>query len=168
MITSQAANYAKVLFSLGLQEEVIKKSKEVLSQNKELMEALENPSIKRLEKEAVIDRIFDKEIRSFIKVLNLHGQIGAAAEVFQEYDAMVLESNHIIKAQLSYVAKPEETEIQQIKDMLCNKYRKTGVIMELKEDPALIGGFVLTVGNTEYDKSIKGTLEELQKTLVRR
>ena len=167
MITSQAANYAKVLFSLGLQEEVIKGAKEVLS-NKELMEALENPSIKRLEKEAVIDRIFDKEICSFIKVLNLHGQIGAAAEVFQEYDAMVLESNHIIKAQLSYVTKPKETEIQQIKDMLCNKYRKTGVIMELKEDPALIGGFVLSVGNTEYDKSIKGTLEELQKTLVRR
>ena len=167
MITSQAANYAKVLFSLGLQEEVIKGAKEVLS-NKELMEALDNPSIKRLEKEAVIDRIFDKEIRGFIKVLNLHGQIGSAAEVFQEYDAMVLESKHIIKAQLSYVTKPKETEIQQIKDMLCNKYRKTGVIMELKEDPALIGGFVLSVGNTEYDKSIKGTLEELQKTLVRR
>ncbi|MFU0828355.1 MAG: hypothetical protein ACFWTJ_12655 [Lachnoclostridium sp.] len=40
--------------------------------------------------------------------------------------------------------------------------------MELKEDPSLIGGFVLKVGNTEYDKSIKGTLDELQKTLVRR
>lgn len=168
MITSQAANFAKVLFSLKIQEEVVGKTREILSLNKELIEVLNNPTIRRQQKEAVIDRIFDKEICSFVKVLTLHGQIGNVDEIFREYDCLVLESKNLLKVTLAYVTKPEDAQLEQIKDMLCNKYRKAGVIMELKEDPSLIGGFVLTVGNTEYDKSIKGTLDELQKTLVRR
>jgi F-type H+-transporting ATPase subunit delta len=168
MMTSQAANYAKVLFSLGLSEESINKSKEILLGNSELVEVLENPSIRKKEKEAVIDDIFEKDIRNFLKVLCLHQQISFISRIFSEYDKLALESRNVIRAKISYITKPEETELEQIKSMLCNKYKKTGVILELFEDPSLIGGYVLTVANTEYDKSIKGTLKEMQKALVRR
>jgi F-type H+-transporting ATPase subunit delta len=168
MTTLQTANFAKALFSLELPEEVVEKTKKILKDNKIITEVLENPSINRQQKEAVIDRIFDREICGFVKVLNLHGLLGYADEIFQEYDSMILERKNLLKATLFYVTKPDDDQLEQFKDVLCKKYKKTGVIMELKEDPSLIGGFVLKVGNTEYDKSIKGTLDELQKTLVRR
>lgn len=168
MTTLQTANFAKALFSLELPEEVVEKTKKILKDNKIITEVLENPSINRQQKEAVIDRIFDREICGFVKVLNLHGLLGYADEIFQEYDSMILERKNLLKATLFYVTKPDDDQLEQFKDVLCKKYKKTGVIMELKEDPSLIGGFVLKVGNTEYDKSIKETLDELQKTLVRR
>ncbi len=168
MITSRAANYAKVLFSLGLPEDSIQKAEQILEENNDLVEALDNPVVKQQEKEAVIDDIFEKDIRSFIKLLCKNQCIGNIDRIFEAYESIDLDSRNIIKAKLSYVTRPDDTELEQIKDMMRNKYKKTGVILELQEDTSLMGGFVLSVGDTEYDKSMKGTLLELQKILARR
>lgn len=168
MMTQQAANYAKVLFSLGLNEESIENAMQLLLNNCELIDALDNPIVKLTEKEAVIDDIFTYEIRNFIKVLCANQKIRLIDKIYEEYENLVFDSKNITKAQLTYVVKPNETELEQIKEMLCNKYEKAGVSLKLQEDASLIGGYVLTVGNTVYDKSIKGTLLELQMALARR
>ena len=167
-MTSKAANYAKVLFSLGLKEETVQQTKQIFSESFELIDALDNPIIKEKDKEAVIERIFEKDIRSFLKVLCSNQCIGILDKIFEAYETLVLDSKNIIAAKLSYVTRPDDAELEQIKDMLCDKYRKTGVILDLEEDTSLIGGYVLTVGDMEYDKSIRGTLSEMQKALVRR
>jgi F-type H+-transporting ATPase subunit delta len=168
MITQQAANYAKVLFSLGIKEEVILPTKNIFLENKTLIEVFDNPVIKQEEKEAVIKAVFEEEIRRFIKLVCENKCIGIINEIFEAYEGMELASKNIIKATLTYVTKPDDTELEQIKNMVCSKYNKTGVSLKLLEDTSLIGGFVLTVGDMEYDKSIKGTLAEMQKTLVGR
>lgn len=168
MITWQAANYAKVLFSLGLNEDEVKESSEILLNNRELLQVLDNPVIKDKEKEAVIDKIFTKEIGDFLKVLSTNKSIGLIDNIYEEYESLILDSKNIAKAKLSYVTRPDETELVQIKDMICNKYDKAGVNLELEEDASLIGGYVITIGNTVYDKSMKGTLLELKKALARR
>ena len=168
MMTTQASNYAKVLFSLGLKEDTIQQTKQIFLRNRELIDALNNPIIKKQDKEAVIDHIFDTEIRSFLKVLCSNQCIGIIGKIFEAYETLVLGSQDIITAKLSYVTRPDETELEQIKDMLCRKYKKTGVILDLEEDTSLIGGYLLTVGDMEFDKSIRGTLSEMQKALVRR
>lgn len=168
MITYRAANYANVLFSMGFTEESIHESAEILLKNKELMGVLENPSIKESQKVAVINSIFPKEIQGFLKVLCANQCIDIADMIFDEYDTILLNSKNIIKAKLSYVTRPDETELEQIKDMICNKYKKAGVSLELATDASLIGGYTLSIGDTIFDKSIKGTLEELEKTLARR
>lgn len=168
MMTQQAANYAKVLFSLGLSKESIENAVQLLLNNRELFDALDNPVVKLTEKEAVIDAIFTYEIRNFLKVLCANQKIRLIDKIFEEYENLVFDCKNITKAQLTYVVKPNETELEQIKDMICNKYKKAGVSLKLQEDASLIGGYELTVGNTVYDKSIKGTLLELQMALARR
>jgi F-type H+-transporting ATPase subunit delta len=167
MITWQATNYAKVLFSLGIAEDIILKTKKTL-ENKELFDALDNPTIKEKEKEAVINSIFDKEICSYLKVLCKNQVFGMVKSIFDAYETLVLNDKNIIKAKLSFVTRPGDEEIELIKNMVCNKYKKAGVSLELIEDATLIGGYVLTVGDTEYDKSIKGTLLDMQRALARR
>ncbi|QHQ63079.1 ATP synthase F1 subunit delta [Anaerocolumna sedimenticola] len=168
MMTSQAANYAKVLFSLGLKEEAVQQVKQIFLRNHELIEALDNPIIKEKEKEAVIDRIFENDIRSFLKVLCKNQCISILDKILEAYETLVLDSKNIITAKLSYVTRPDEAELGQIKDMLCDKYGKTGVILDLEEDDSLIGGYVLTVGDMEFDKSVRGTISEMKKALIRR
>lgn len=168
MITQRAANYGTVLYSLQIAETIVKQSQEILQENSQLVEALDNPTVKKGEKDAVIDAVFPKEIRNFLKVLCRNNHIEINQQIFEAYEDIVLKNENRMKAELSYVIELEEEEINQIKEMIGTKYNKTGVDLELKEDSSLIAGFVLTVGDTEYDKSIKGTLEELQKALVGR
>lgn len=167
-MTQRAKNYAKALFDLNLSEECVQSTKDIILSSKELVEALSNPSIKKKEKNAVIETLFEKEIRSYLKVLCENDCFDIISEIFDVYEAILLDSKNIIKATLTFVSRPEEDQLDKIKEMVCNKYNKAGVLLELKEDSSLLGGFVLTVGDTEYDKSIQGTLLSLQKALVRR
>jgi F-type H+-transporting ATPase subunit delta len=168
MITIQTFNYGKVLYSLKISEEVINSTKNLLSNNNYLLEVLANPTIKVKEKEGVISKIFQKEIVAFIKLLCDNNCIMMVNDIFEAYDNFILEEHNIVKAKLYYVIKPGEEEIEQIKDMVRKKFDKEGVYLELVEDKSLIGGFVLCVNNTEYNRSMKGNLLELQKTLSRR
>jgi F-type H+-transporting ATPase subunit delta len=107
-------------------------------------------------------------VRNFIKVLCVEQCIDLVGEILDEYETISLASKGIIKAKVSFVTRLEDEELEQLKDMICKKYNKAGVEFELNEDASLIGGFRLTIGNTEYDRSIRGTLKELEKTLARR
>jgi ATP synthase, F1 delta subunit len=165
-MTQRAVNYAKVLFDLKISEECVKNSKEILSVNKELMEALSNPTIKKEEKEAVINAVFDQEIRNFLKLLCNNNCIDSINEIYEAYWSILMNSKDLVEATLTYVSKPNEAQIEDIKKFVCRKYNKSGVVLDFKEDSSLLGGFVLTVGDTMFDKSLKGSLSELQKTLV--
>lgn len=160
------ANYGKVLFNLALPDEVISRAKNILLNSTELLAALDNPSIKAKEKHAVIDKLFDDEMRAFLKVVCDNGYISHIAEIFIAYDDLVLESKNMIRATLSFVTKLNEAQIIGIKNMICKKYRKEDVLLELKEDPTLIGGFILNIGDMEYDRSVKGKLLDMQKRLL--
>jgi len=164
-MTQLAMNYGKILFDLSLSEECVNHCKEVFQSSEELLEALENPAVKKTEKSAVIDLLFNKAITNFLKVLCDSNFISNISQIFEAYDEVVLDRNNMIKATISYVTKPSIEQIDKMKQMICTEYKKTDVIFQLKEEPTLIGGFILSVGDTEYDSSIKGRLLGLQKIL---
>lgn len=166
MTTQRAMNYAKALMELNIAEESINSIKNLLDVNDVLLEALSNPTIKNKEKTAVIDSIFQNEVRGFIKVLCENNSFDLIFDILDAYQLLAIENKNLIKATLTYVTKPEKEQLQRIKEMIIQKWNKAGVILELKEDTNLLGGFILTVGDKEYDKSIRGILSGMQKTLL--
>ncbi len=168
MITQRAFHFAKVLTSLQISEEVIHGTEQCLLICLELTEALENPLVKKMEKYKVIETVFDAAIVDFMKLLCAHEAIGIFEEIQEAYEALTFEQRGILKAKLCYTMEPEDAQLEQIKNMLCEKYQKKDVFLQLEEAPSLIGGFVLYVGGTEFDKSIKGAISELQKALIER
>lgn len=140
----------------------------ILSENKELVQVLDHPEISNKDKAAVIKVIFHKDMVAFLRLLSELGEVAQFQEIVAAYEAIHYEENKIKKAILTYVTYPETEELELLKQILCEKYKVTGVSMELKEDPSLLGGYLLTIDHTEYDKSIKGTLHDMHKTLVRR
>lgn len=165
-MTQRTINYAKVLFDLNISEEILKNTRDMILDNKLLLDALTNPSFSKKEKHAIIDKFFDEEIRSYLKVLCDHERLELIESIFEAYDDFVLAKKKTIKAKLSYVTKPEDDQLEKMKEFICEKYKKENVILELKEDSSLLGGFILTVGDIQYDKSLLGTLSNLQKTLI--
>ncbi len=71
--------------------------------------------------------------------------------------------NKKIKASLRYVVKPSEAQTEQFLELLSSRYgtEKEDIEFTLTKDESILGGFVLDVGDDEYDWSLKGRAKEI-------
>lgn len=163
-----AINYGQVLYELSLPEKVIEDTALALKTVPELKRVLNSPVIPKTSKHRVIDRVFDEPVRVFLKVLVDRRDVELAEDIFEAWRSLVCKEAGILEASLTYVTKPDEEQMREIKAMLCRKYEKKEVRLRLIEDPGLIGGFILRVGDVETDWSLKGRLRQLEQNIMRR
>ena len=69
---------------------------------------------------------------------------------------------------LEYVTPLTEAQLAAMKKMICAKTGEPEVQLELKQNPALLGGFVLHIGDDEYDRSMRASIRNMRKSLIRR
>lgn len=168
MILKDSQNCAKVLLSLGIPDDEITAAGEIWSASPELREALCSRSVTVREKYAVCDKLFSKRVSPFIKVMCEFGHIEKLDSIFSAYKLEKLKSENVLPAKLYYVNRPDSETVERLKKALCKKYKADGVELSEDSDPSLFGGYLLCVGDTEYDKSISGTVKALHKKLIRR
>lgn len=167
MITVESDCCARVLSDTDIDKAEISRAKE-LFEDDNLFDALNSPSVQKSEKYAVVDRLFSDKINTFIKVMIDYNHMHCMREIFEAYEEILLKRENILKATLYYVTKPDEQTVEKFADMLKKKFDAVNVVIELKEDKDLIGGYILQVGDTQYDKSVSGTIRALQSILIRR
>ena len=158
--------YGQVLFDLEIKEKSIQEAEKQLSENPELFKALENPTITKDEKAAVIDRLFSDDLKSFLKVMCENGDIDCFGEACEYYRELERQNKKIIKAEFDYVTMPGDEQLKRIKQYLIKKYQAKEVDLYLVEDASLIGGFVLKVKDQVYDNSLKGKMKKMQQSLT--
>ena len=153
-------NYAKVLFEMDIKSEQVKESRNLLTKSEELRQALTNPLVRKSEKRSVIEKLFPKPVWSFVKVMS--------DEMFEAYDRLVYEKENTVHAVLTYVTKPDDAQIKRLKKKIAKDYNKGNVVLQLVEDPSLIGGFVLTIGDSVLDQSVKTSMKKLKRHFTER
>ena len=141
-----AIRYAHVLSELGISGAAVEETEEILEQTKELKEILEHPVITKENKHDIIDRIFPEEMKNFPKVVVDNGKVDIVMEIFGA----------------------SEEQKKKMETFICKTFAADGVSWEMKEDPELLGGFILLVDGKEYDYSMAGRLNRLEQTLMRR
>lgn len=161
-------NYAKVLFEMDIKPEQIKESRNLLTKSEELRQALTNPLVRKSEKRSVIEKLFPKSVWSFVKVMSDNGDIDCADEMFEAYDRLVYEKENTVHAVLTYVTKPDDAQIKRLKKKIAKDHNKGNVVLQLVEDPSLIGGFVLTIGDSVLDQSVKTSMKKLKRHFTER
>ena len=70
-----------------------------------------------------------------------------------------------IKAQLTSAKELSETEINSIKEELTKDFGSK-IKLNYKHDASLIGGFIVQVGSTMVDSSIKNKLQKIENRMV--
>ncbi|WP_143322345.1 ATP synthase F1 subunit delta [Clostridium sp. HBUAS56010] len=163
-----AINYGRVLYELSISKTAIEETALVLDTVPELNRALSSPVIAKSSKYRVIERVFPKEMRTFLKVVADRRDMDIVGDIFEAWRGFTAEQEGVLQASLYYVTKPEEEQLKEIKAMLCRKYDKKTVELRLIEDPGLIGGFIIRVGDVETDWSLKGRLRQLEQNIMRR
>lgn len=161
-MTQTAINYAKVLYELEMDRTVIKDTKETFEKVPKLKKSLISPVIPILVKHRIIEKIFPKEMRNFLKVLCNYQSVEEIENIFSAYEKYYNEQNGILSATLTYVDCPNEIQLEQMKKFLCKKYHAKEVAWKLKKDESLLGGFILHVKDYEYDWSLRGRMNQLK------
>ena len=158
--------YGQVLFDLNVAEKNIQQAESMFRENPELFKALENPTITKEEKAAVIDRLFSDDLKSFLKVVCENGDVDCFEEACEYYYELKRQESKVVKAEFDYVTKPKKEQLERIKQYLEKQYQADEIDLNLKEDASLIGGFILKVKDHVYDNSLKGKMKKMQQSLT--
>ena len=161
-----AINYAKALFETSIEQRIVKRAEEIYNQSPQLSMILESPVVDYDKKARTIERIFPSEIWNFLKLVCYNRKAAYLKDIFQVYESLKKEEQSILTATLFYVTKPEDTYIEQMKEFLRRNYQRTKVELSLVQDSSLMGGFLLQVGNQQYDNSVRGALQRLQQKFI--
>ena len=117
-------------------------------------------------KMTVIDKVFPEEIRNFLKVVCKYQRMDLIEDIFAAYDRYCDEQNQVLNAVLTCTVPPSEEQKKGMEAFLCKKYGAKKAKIEVCQDQALLGGFILRVGSDEYDWSMKGRLNRLEQRLT--
>jgi F-type H+-transporting ATPase subunit delta len=105
-------------------------------------------------------------MKAFLLLLFDKGRIGFLTSINEFYQKLVDELKGIARATLISATELSEEAIEKIRTALSNKTGKD-IILEVNQDPALIGGVVTKIGDLVLDGSIKTQLLNMKESLKR-
>ncbi|MGB4774545.1 MAG: ATP synthase F1 subunit delta [Daejeonella sp.] len=168
-----ASRYAKSLIDLAQEQNVLEPVKkdielfiEVCRANPTLKAVLKNPIISPDKKANILDDLFGNKLNpmilSFFKIVVRKGRsvilYATAKEFINEYNIR----KNVVKATVTSAAPLSEENKKQIEEVV-KQATKGEVILTSKVDADLIGGFVLKVGDKQFDASISSQLYKIKK-----
>ena len=172
MTNAAAVSYAAVLLDLDVAPEMVAEAEQTFRTYPQLTDVLSNPTISEAEKFAVIDRLFPQPLQRYLHVVCRNERMDSILEIFSEYHSMERQRRHCAHAVLEYVTPLTDAQLSAMKKMVCAKTGNPEVQLELycvdNIPPALLGGFLLQIGDDTYDRSVRRTIRDLQKSLIRR
>ncbi|WP_158797250.1 ATP synthase F1 subunit delta [Pedobacter sp. L105] len=172
-----ASRYAKALIDLATEQNSLAEIKNdmvlienVINQNSELETILQNPVIPLDKKSAILDGIFGKSVHSVTRLyLKLVVSKGRSAILFDTTKAFIRQYNvikGIVTAEVTSAITLTEANKAEIVAVVKKEIGAQEVIIKEKVDEKLIGGFILKVGDRQFDASIAGSLHKLKQELA--
>ena len=177
MLNLQLAHkYSRAIFELAEEEGKLEKYGEELLEVKKDLEAIPeakaffaNPQVERKAKKELVTKMYEGElspsIYHFLLLLVDKRRFALLGVIAEQYREMANAARGIVIADVT-TAQPA-TKAQQEK--IAQKLQQvTGKKVELRlhENPALLGGVVVKIGDRRIDGSVAGRLQALQKELL--
>ncbi|WP_158825171.1 ATP synthase F1 subunit delta [Mucilaginibacter lacusdianchii] len=165
--------YAKSLIDLAIEQNALEATKQdmtffvqTLKANTQLQAVLRNPIISQDKKLKVLEGVFTGRVSAntlaFFKIMISKGRGEVLYPAAQEFVNLYNIKMKIVNAKVVSAAPLSEANKQEI---IADVQKIAGAQVNLQTlvDPALIGGFILTVGDRQIDTSIATSLKKLKK-----
>ncbi|MCH3881467.1 MULTISPECIES: ATP synthase F1 subunit delta [Tenacibaculum] len=137
-----------------------------IDESKDLATMLASPVIKASDKKKVLDALFSENSNSVIaglfNLLEENKRLSMLQSIAKQYTVIFehFRSTQVAKVTTAVALTPEmEAKVHaKIEELTGNKSSLENTI-----DPNILGGFILRVGDVQYDASISNHLNELRK-----
>jgi len=172
MLNNKASyRYAQALFSLAqeknLQDAILIDCKLVLSefnQTEELFTIVKNPTINKEIKKRIFEKIFSNKIgkvtMNFMGLLLKKGRESLLPMILEKYNLLYNKEKNIIIAEVVSSKPLDEHLINRIKEKLGGLGRVT---LNEKLEPKILGGFIIKIGDLQYDASVKKQINNVKR-----
>ncbi|MCD7722847.1 MAG: F0F1 ATP synthase subunit alpha [Clostridiales bacterium] len=157
--------YAGLLLSSRAGISDLEKTHELL-ESAELVKILDSPTVPEKEKKDVIEDLFPLPVREFVFNLATEEDIEKFDDVAELYKTELDKISHVARAQVICVTPPSLEQLKKIKQFVCTKTGADEADVSVIKDESLIGGFIIKIGNTVYDRSLKSKISEIKTTVT--
>lgn len=137
----------------------------------ELGDVLGNASFKRAQRKAVLDAVLTRIgaqplVKTFTYLLLDKERLAVVPEISRELDVMIEARAGRVAAEVTSAVALTPAQLAQLTATL-EKLSGKQVVVEKKQDPALLGGVVAKVGDVVYDGSLRTQLRALRDQLAK-
>ena len=171
--TKSAIRYAKALLELAIEQnkvDLVLKDMEFFvnsgNDNYDLLVFLKSPVIKTDKKLNVLNELyshFDVLSKSFIQLITKNRREAILPVIASSFIDLVKSHKNIIPVTLISASELSKAS----KDKILSKVKVSGTIELTEEiDPALIGGFIVRIGDIQVDASVNSQLKKLKIDLI--
>ncbi|MBC7614490.1 MAG: ATP synthase F1 subunit delta [Pedobacter sp.] len=174
MSNKAASRYAKSLIDLSTERNALEEIKndmvffeDVVDTNSELEAILKNPIVPLDKKAGILNDIFGNKVHevtnSFLKLVVNKGRSAILFDTAKQFISQYNDIKGIVTAEVTSAIAITDANRTEIVALVKKELGANEVVVKEKLDEKLIGGFILKVGDKQFDASIAGGLQKLKK-----
>lgn len=176
MIEVVSKRYGQSLFEAALEQgkldlvfEELAGLERVIKDNQAFFKVLEYPFITLNEKNKIINEVFsksfDKVICDFLKVLIEKDRMYILNAVLEDFEELYYEYKKLLRIQVTTAFELEEDYRNRLVDKLKEVF-KQDIIMDVRIDPAIVGGLYIKAKDKVIDATVRGKLDRMKDNLL--
>ncbi len=165
--------YAKSLLQFAEEQKAVKAVAEDMAvvaetceNSRELTNLLKSPIVKTDKKIAILQQIFSGKVGTitskFFEVLAKKKREGIIGDIAKAFTAMYKAEQGIVSAEITTAGPLDDATKAKANKML--QYFGDKTELTEKVDPSIIGGFIIRVGDRQYDESVANKIRNLKRT----
>jgi len=176
LISNISKRYARAFFEIAAKEKKLeqyyselKKFSALIAENKSLKEFLSNPIFDQENKKAVVEKLISKlgfyaMTANFLKLLVDKRRVDSLPDIEVCYRQLMDDALKKVRVSVKSAFPLSDKMREQIN---ANMEKITGrkAEMTVETDPGLLGGIIISVGDTLYDGSVKNQLNNMRNLL---
>jgi F-type H+-transporting ATPase subunit delta len=173
-----ARRYAKALLLIGKEDGQTEQYRQeldgvakLMAEQTALADAITNPLYNANERKKVFQGILgkldlSKVMSAFLMLLFEKGRVGFLISINEFFQKLADELKGVAQASLVSATELSAETIEKIRSALSKRTGKE-IVLDVQQDPGLIGGIVTKIGDLVLDGSIKTQLLNMRESLKR-
>ncbi|KAJ7320548.1 hypothetical protein JRQ81_020059 [Phrynocephalus forsythii] len=169
--------YATALYSAAFKQKKLEQTEKelfrllALMKDPKLSAVVMNPHVKKAVKQKTVHDIMVKEklspiIVNFVNVLAENGRLPYTAGVISSFDKIMSAHRGEVICSVTTARPLDEANITELKSTLSGFLAKGEVLkLELKTDPTILGGMIVSIGDKYVDMSTRTKIQKLSKIM---
>ncbi len=174
--TRAALRYAKAALAFANEAKVASKVAhdfssvvKMLRSHADLQNVLDNPLLPATQKESVLKQIFPNacaETRQVFSLLAQNNRLSLLLPTVQQFLQLYAKQQGEVTA-LVTTAVPIDKALEETIRSKAKTLTSETIQLENQVDPSIIGGFILKIGDIQYDASVVQQLKSIKTTLTK-
>jgi F-type H+-transporting ATPase subunit delta len=174
LISGMAGRYAGALFELALENKTVDAVRAdldrfdaLIGESADLNRLVRSPVFGADEQLKALSTILERAgisgiAANFLRVVTTNRRLFAVRDMIRAYRALVARHRGEVSAQITVAEPLNDSNMNALKDALKNVTGGKDIDLDVKIDPAIIGGLIVKVGSRMVDSSLRTKLNAIK------